>query len=144
MVFGTFDVIHPGHIHMLKEAKGHGDYLIVVVSRDEITGEVKGKKPFFTENERLEAIQKQHIADKVRLGNLRPDRYLAIKEEAPDIIALGYDQAAFVDKLKESIDPKIKIVRLSPYKPEIYKSSKIKAGNDSPQQIYEENTDSHD
>ena len=144
MVFGTFDVIHPGHIHMLKEAKSYGQYLIVVVSRDQITNEVKGKKPLFTEDIRLEAVQKLQIADKVRLGNLGPDKYLAIKEEAPDIIALGYDQTAFVDKLKENIDPHIEIIRLTAYKPELYKSSTIKAQNKKPSPIYEENPHRHD
>lgn len=126
MVFGTFDIVHPGHIHMLKEAKTFGDYLIVIVSRDKVTHEVKGKTPMLDENTRLENIKKLNIADKVRLGNLGPDRYQAIREECPDIIALGYDQVAFVDKLKENIKDSIKIVRLQSFQPEIYKSSKIK------------------
>ena len=126
MVFGTFDIIHPGHIHMLKEAKTYGDYLIVIVSRDQITAEVKGKSPMLGESTRLENIKKLNIADKVRLGNLGPDKYQAIREEDPDVIALGYDQVAFVDKLKESIKESVKIVRLQALKPEIYKSSKIK------------------
>lgn len=143
MVFGTFDIIHPGHIHMLKEAKSLGDYLIVVISRDQITAEIKGKKPLFNENDRLGAIQQLEIADKVRLGNLGPDKYQVIREEEPDIIALGYDQVAFVDKLKENINPNTEIVRLSPYKTEIYKSSKIKEENKNPNQIYEEDPNSN-
>lgn len=132
MVFGTFDIVHPGHIHMLKEAKNLGDYLIVVVSRDQITAEVKGKAPMLDENTRLEHIKKLNIADKVRLGNLGKDRYQAIREEEPDIIALGYDQVAFVDKLRENIKDNIKIVRLQPFQPEIYKSSKIKEEMQNP------------
>ena len=127
MVFGTFDVIHPGHIHMMQEAKKHGDYLIVVVSRDQITTEVKGKKPLFNESDRLAAVKQLQIADKVRLGNLGPDKYQAIREENPDVIALGYDQTAFVDNLRENISENIKIVRLKSFKPDVYKSSKIKA-----------------
>ncbi len=144
MVFGTFDVVHPGHVHMLKEAKGLGDYLIVVISRDQITTEVKGKKPLFNEDDRLQAVQQLHIADKVRLGNLGPDKYQAIKEEKPDIVALGYDQVAFVDKLRENIEPYIQIVRLQPYKPETYKSSKIKEVEDKPGKIYEKDIDRDD
>ena len=139
IVFGTFDVIHPGHTHMLREAKTYGDYLIVVVSRDQITTEVKGKNPLFNENSRLEAVKQLRIADKVRLGNLGPDKYLAIREEKPDVIALGYDQVAFVDKLKENIDSQIEVVRLTAFKPEVYKSSKIKEQHNDPKQIYEEN-----
>lgn len=126
LVFGTFDIVHAGHIHMLTEAKNLGDYLVVVVSRDDITAQVKGERPLFTEETRLEDIKKLNIADKVRLGNLGKNRYQVIEEEDPQIIALGYDQVAFVDKLKENIKPHVQIVRLEAYKPETYKSSKIK------------------
>lgn len=126
LVFGTFDIVHPGHIHMLTEAKNLGDYLIVIVSRDQITTEVKGERPIFSEETRLEDIKKLNIADKVRLGNLGKNRYQVIEEEDPEIIALGYDQVAFVDKLKENIKPHVQIVRLEAFQPETYKSSKIK------------------
>jgi len=126
MAFGTFDKIHPGHIHMLKEAKQYGDYLIVAVARDLTVCEVKGKEPINNEDTRLKNVMDLGIADKVRLGCLE-DKYQAVREENPDIIALGYDQKAFVDKLAEVIRPDAKIVRLQPYMPEIYKSSKMTA-----------------
>ena len=58
IVFGTFDVVHQGHIHMLKEAREYGDFLIVVVARDDIVCEIKGKKPTNNEDKRFENIQK--------------------------------------------------------------------------------------
>lgn len=124
IVFGTFDLIHPGHIHMLKEAKEYGDFLLVVIARDEVSCDVKGRLPKNDENTRLENIKKTGIADKVRLGCL-DDRYQVIREEKPNVIALGYDQRAFVDKLEEIVDDDTQIVRLAPYKPDIYKSSKL-------------------
>jgi FAD synthetase len=126
LVFGTFDIVHAGHIHMLREAKGLGDYLTVIISRDDTATQVKGNRPVFEEQERLESVKILDIADKVRLGNQGEDKYLVIREEDPDIIGLGYDQDAFVDKLKQNVKPEIEIVRLKAYKPEIYKSSKIK------------------
>ncbi len=126
LIFGTFDIIHAGHIHMLNEAKKYGNYLIVVVSRDETATQVKGNIPIFEESVRVKNLQELNIADKVRLGNLGEDKYAVIREEDPDVIGLGYDQEAFVDKLKENIKPDIQIVRLTAYHPEIYKSSKIK------------------
>lgn len=126
IVFGTFDIIHPGHIHMLKDAKEYGDYLIVVIARDPIVCEVKGKKSTYNENVRLENIKKLGIADKVRLGCLGEDKYQAIAEENPDVVALGYDQRAFVDNLTEAVDDHVQIVRLQPYMEEIYKSSKLR------------------
>ncbi|MFA7653580.1 MAG: adenylyltransferase/cytidyltransferase family protein [Candidatus Magasanikbacteria bacterium] len=124
MVFGTFDIIHPGHIHMFKEAKQYGDYLVIAVARDQTVCDIKGKTPKYNENIRLQNVLELHLADKVRLGCLE-DKYQAIREEDPDIIALGYDQKAFVDNLALVIRPDAKIVRLQPYLPEIYKSSKM-------------------
>ncbi|MBU0545995.1 adenylyltransferase/cytidyltransferase family protein [Patescibacteria group bacterium] len=123
IVFGTFDKLHPGHIHMLKEAGEYGYYLIVVIARDKTVCEVKGREPTNDEIARLQALKDLGIADKVRLGCLDDNKYLAISEEKPDIVALGYDQKAFVDNLADAIDSHVQIVRLAPYMPEKYKSS---------------------
>lgn len=125
MVFGTFDNIHPGHVHLLKEAKEYGDYLIVVIGRDLTVCHLKGRSTINNENKRLKDVQQLNIADKVILGCL-DDKYQAIKEEKPDVVALGYDQSAFLEGLENAIDEHAKIVRLSPYMPEIYKSSKFR------------------
>ncbi len=125
IVFGTFDILHPGHIHMLKEAKALGDYLVVVLARDETVLRVKGKKPRNDENARLKNLGSLGIADKIRLGSL-DNKHKVIAEEKPDIIALGYDQSNFTENLADIAGSSIKIVRLKPFKPEIYKSSLIK------------------
>lgn len=125
MVFGTFDIIHPGHINMFQQAKEYGDFLIVVIARDTTVCMVKKRPAQFSEEVRMENIKKLNIADKVRLGCI-DDRYGAIADDKPDIVALGYDQREFVDNLANAIDDYVQIVRLSPYKPEIYKSSKFK------------------
>lgn len=130
IVFGTFDIIHPGHIHLLKEAKEYGDYLIVVISRDNIACEVKGKLPKNGENTRLANVEKLGLADKVRLGCLGENRYQAIAEEKPDVVALGYDQKAFVDNLADAVEEYVQIVRLTPYMPEIFKSSILRDKNE--------------
>ena len=62
MVFGTFDIFHPGHEHMLKEAKEYGDELIVVVARDANVKKVKGRLPMHDENQRVFQIEKLKIA----------------------------------------------------------------------------------
>ena len=46
ITYGTFDLLHYGHINLLKRAKGLGDYLIVALSTDEFNA-IKGKKSFF-------------------------------------------------------------------------------------------------
>ncbi|MFH1181685.1 MAG: adenylyltransferase/cytidyltransferase family protein, partial [Candidatus Woesearchaeota archaeon] len=51
MVFGTFDILHRGHEHFLRQAKKHGR-LIVVVARSSIVRKLKGKPPMFSERKR--------------------------------------------------------------------------------------------
>ena len=124
MVLGTFDVLHPGHLDFFKQAKKFGDYLIIVVARDKTVKKIKGKLPTLDEKQRLAVIRKQGIADKVILGHLK-DPYFFVKKEKPDVICLGYDQISFTAGLSRKFS-KIKIIRLKSYKPEIYKSSKLK------------------
>jgi len=126
LAFGTFDILHPGHKHALKEAKKYGNHLTVIVARDATVCHVKGQKAVFKEKTRLKNLKELNIVDKVRLGCLG-NKYKVIDDENPDIIALGYDQIFFVDKLKDVVKKHVKIVRLKAYKPEIYKSSKLRA-----------------
>ncbi len=125
MIFGTFDIIHPGHIYILTQAKKMGDFLTVIIARDQTVLEVKNRKPQNSEKVRLKNISELKIADKVILGNIG-DKYQVIKEEKPDIIALGYDQRAFVDELQNVLDKSIKVIRIKSYKEEIFKSSKFR------------------
>jgi FAD synthetase len=125
IVFGTFDVLHPGHEHMLREAKEYGDYLVAVVARDKTVKKVKKISPKYSEKERLSNLGNLNIANKVRLGYIK-DKYKILHEEKPNTVALGYDQKVFVNKLEDNIDEQAQIVRLAPYKPEMYKSSKLR------------------
>ncbi len=129
MVFGTFDIFHYGHANFLKQAKQYGDYLIVVVARDLTVKKIKGEWPFNKEDSRVQKIKKSRLANKVVLGCLG-DKYKIITKLKPDVICLGYDQNSFTDILKYELKKRnlshIKIIRLKPYKPEIYKSSKLK------------------
>ncbi|KKQ54757.1 MAG: FAD synthase [Parcubacteria group bacterium GW2011_GWA2_38_13] len=124
MVFGTFDILHPGHLNFFKQAKEHGDYLIIVVGRDSTIKEVKGEYPLHNEEQRLENIINLKITGTAVLGSVG-DKYKVIRKFNPDCICLGYDQKFFIEKLQETF-PKIKIVRLKAYKPNIYKSSLLK------------------
>jgi cytidyltransferase-like protein len=121
MVFGTFDILHKGHLSLFKQAKKYGDYLIAVVGRDNTVKKIKGRNPRNNEKERLKKVAEQKIVDKAVLG-MKRDMYGNIKKLKPDIICLGYDQAAFADGLRKF---KIRVVRLKPYKPHKYKSSKM-------------------
>lgn len=126
MVFGTFDLLHQGHINLFSQAKKYGDYLIAVIARDKTVVKVKDKKPVENEKKRLKSVSK--YVDKAVLGNLR-DKFAAIKKFKPDVICLGYDQAVFTDALKlelKKLKLKTKIVRLKAYKPHLYKTTLLR------------------
>lgn len=126
MIFGTFDLLHKGHIDFFKQARKYGDYLIIAVARDKTVKKIKSRKPHYDEKQRLDAVKP--YADKAVLGYLE-DKYKNIEKYKPDVICLGYDQKDFTEKLEKELkkrDIKSKIIRLNPYKPDIYKSSKLK------------------
>lgn len=130
MVFGTFDGLHSGHINFFKQAKNlvKNSFLIVSIARDKNVIKIKGGKPILSENERLNLVKKNKFVDKVVMAG--KTKYLShILKEKPDIIALGYDQKAYVQELKKDLKNKdilIKIIRLNPYKEKIYKNRLLK------------------
>lgn len=128
MLFGTFDILHIGHINLFQQAKKKGDKLVVVVARDINVKKNKNKKPLFCETERLEVLKNIRLIDEVLLGD-KNNPYKIIKITKPNIIALGYDQNAYVDDLKKFLKDNnlsTKILRLKPYKQNKYKSHKIR------------------
>ncbi|MFA6177903.1 MAG: adenylyltransferase/cytidyltransferase family protein [Candidatus Paceibacterota bacterium] len=130
MVFGTFDDLHLGHFNFFKQAKNiaKNSYLIVSIGRDKNVKKIKGEYPLKNERERMILVKKSKLADKVVLAG--KEKYLPhILKEKIDMIALGYDQKAYVQELKKDLKNKglsIKIVRLKPYKEKIYKNHLIK------------------
>ena len=124
MAFGTFDLLHPGHIYYLKEAKSFGNYLVVVVARDKNVEKLKGKKPVNSEEKRLAEIKKLDFVNKAILGN-EENMIQVVEEEKPDVIALGYDQnAEILEKaITEGKFKNVQIKRIKPFKEDIYKSS---------------------
>ena len=126
MVFGTFDGLHEGHINFFKQAKKlmKNSFLIVSIARDKNVKKIKGEYPIKNEKERMILVKKSNFADKVVLAG--KTKYLShILKEKIDIIALGYDQKAYVQELKKDLKNKgifIKIIRLKPFKEKIYKN----------------------
>lgn len=128
LVFGTFDILHAGHIHFLKSAKKLGEVLTVVVARDVTVKLLKKKQSVHTETERATILREIRCVDAVVFGDSELNVYAVIKKIKPDVIALGYDQVAFTKTLQEKINEfklNTKIVRLKPYKNKTHKSSKI-------------------
>lgn len=131
MVFGTFDVLHPGHLNFFKQARALSKkpYLIVSVARDINVKKIKGHKPINGEKKRLLGVKSLKYINKAVLGGIRHHLSHIVKEK-PHIIALGYDQTAYTQRLKKDLTKRglnVKIKRLKAYKPSVFKSSKIKA-----------------
>ena len=129
LAFGTFDILHPGHLSYLKQAKELGKHLVVIVATDNNVEKIKGKKPVNDQEHRKELVEALEIVNEAFVG-FEDDMIKSVEKVKPDIVALGYDQYGDEEKLRRKFDErniKAKIVRLESYKPELYKSSKIKS-----------------
>ena len=130
MVFGTFDMIHPGHEDMFLQARALAEdpYLIVSIARDTSVERIKGAKPRHSEDERRLKVQCHKYVDEVVLGDM--EGYMGhILAARPDLIALGYDQEGeYVDNLEKDLAQAGytgRVLRLQAFKPEKYKTSKL-------------------
>lgn len=126
LVFGVFDNLHEGHINFLKQAHRHGDYLIAAVTRDYSVKKLKGRLPLQNERARVAALR--NFADKVILGE-RKVTYKLIRKINPDVICIGYDQRPSVTEARKILRKlgmgKTVLKKMKPYRPSIYKSSKL-------------------
>ncbi len=119
-MFGTFDGLHPGHLFILNEGKKRGE-LHVVVARDATVEHIKKRRPDQSQDERKAAIEKAFPDATVLLGSDDGDYLKPVREVAPDLILLGYDQQ-LPPGIKEE-DLPCHIERLASFEPEKYKSS---------------------
>lgn len=128
MAFGTFDVLHLGHIKYLEAAKSLGDRLVVIVTTDNNVEKTKGKKPVYSQDERAEIVGALKFVDEAVVG-FEDNFYRTVVTHKPAIVALGYDMReseADVEKKISALGLKCEVIRLPPFKPEQHKSSKIK------------------
>ncbi|MET1101774.1 MAG: DUF357 domain-containing protein [Pyrodictiaceae archaeon] len=113
VVAGTFDILHPGHISLFKEAWKKGR-VYVIIARDSNVKRFKGREPIIPEKQRAEVIAAIKYVSEVILGSER-DILEPIVKIKPDIIFLGPDQWANEDWLRKSLEERgvsAKIVRL--------------------------------
>lgn len=125
MVFGTFDVFHLGHKFFIEEAMKKGSGLMIVVARDITVQRLKGYLRY-PEAVRVSVLEREFPEARVVLGDL-VDYMKVVRDFMPGVVCLGYDQRSFCEQLEKEF-PTLKVCRLAAYKPEIYKSSKIKRG----------------
>ena len=130
MAFGTFDLLHPGHLSYLRQAKKLGSRLVVVVARDSSVKRIKSRLPVYSERERLGLVSALKFVDRAVLGSIvEKDMLLIVKKMKPDIIALGYDQNPGNSELRQKLTEvgiKCKIRRMEAHMPKKHKSSRIR------------------
>lgn len=133
LTFGTFDLLHKGHISYLKQARKFGDRLYVLVACDQAVKRAKGYMPEESDKHRLKNVKKLKFIYKAWIGEpvkKREDYLRPILKVKPDVICLGYDQAKKEDEwLKRELSklkPMPRLIRLKSFRPSVYKSSLIK------------------
>lgn len=141
LIFGTFDIIHPGHRFVFTQAKSHGDELWVVLARDSRIQKLKGRAPYYDEKQRKEMLLREPEINEVVLGD-ESDVYRCLSEVKPDVILLGYDQRVYTENLRSELDVRglvhTKVIRLKSYLPEIHKSSLLRRQREEGASVSEE------
>jgi len=87
---GVYDMFHIGHLHLLKKAKNHCDYLIVGVSTDELVSSYKNKEPIIPFEHRLEIVSALKFVDEVVAVTHR-DKKQAYLDVGYDVLFVGDD-----------------------------------------------------
>ena len=123
LCLGTFDILHKGHEEFLKDAKTHGDFLIVNVVSDKLVYENKGRYPKNNQETRAINLRKLGLADRIIAVSDNEEQNLKlIRKINPNIIVIGYDQESdFIRKLKE-------FLKKDELKVEYYKSKEFAGG----------------
>ena len=126
MTTGVFDLLHPGHVHMLDEAKKLGDELVVVIARDESVTREK-HAPITPEAHRRDMVAAPKPVDQAVLGH-KGDYYQIVEEMQPDIFALGFDQNYDEATVQANFDERgidCKVVRLPQFVGDLQGTRKI-------------------
>ena len=101
ITYGTFDLLHAGHINLLRRAKELGDYLIVVVSTDEFNWNEKQKKCYFSYEERKILVEAVRYVDLVIPEENWDQKISDVKEYHVDTFVMGDDWKGKFDFLKD-------------------------------------------
>jgi glycerol-3-phosphate cytidylyltransferase len=101
ITYGTFDLLHYGHINLLRRAKQLGDYLIVCLSTDEFNSKEKNKETYFRYNERKQLLEAIRYVDLVIPEESWDQKRNDIDKYEIDIFVMGNDWEGKFDFLKD-------------------------------------------
>ena len=100
ITYGTFDLFHVGHLNILKRAKAQGDYLVVAVSSYAFNAG-KGKKAYYSQEDRMEILKAIKYVDEVILEESWDQKIRDVKEHDIDVFVMGDDWKGKFDFLKD-------------------------------------------
>lgn len=100
ITFGTYDVLHIGHVRILQRAREMGDYLIVGVSTDALNFSKKQKNPIYTQFDRMEIVRAIAGVDEVFLEHSLELKGEYIKKFKADVLVMGDDWVGRFDEFK--------------------------------------------
>ena len=101
ITYGTFDLLHYGHIRLLERARELGDYLIVGVTTDDfdkVRGKINVQQPLM---ERVEAVRATGLADEIIIEEYEGQKIDDIQRLGIDIFTVGSDWDGYFDYLKD-------------------------------------------
>lgn len=104
ITYGTFDLLHYGHVNLLQRAKELGDYLIVAISTDEFNWNKKQKKCYFSYEERKRLVESIRYVDLVIPEEDWEQKISDVKEFKVDTFVIGDDWEGKFDFLKDYCD----------------------------------------
>ncbi len=100
LTYGTFDLLHRGHINILKRAKDLGDYLVVAVSSDEFNA-IKDKKAYHSFEDRKYILEAIKYVDEVIREDDWDQKVSDVKDHNIDVFVMGDDWEGKFDELKD-------------------------------------------
>lgn len=101
ITFGTFDVLHVGHLRILQRSRELGDRLVVGVSSDALNFSKKQRNAVFSEDERCELVANLRCVDAVFLEESLERKREYVVEHGADVLVMGDDWAAKFDHLSD-------------------------------------------
>lgn len=104
ITFGTFDVFHVGHLSILERAAELGDYLIVGVSTDSLNKAKKGRKPVYSQHERIWIVSALGCVDEVFFEESLDAKADYIRQYRADILVMGDDWKGRFDEFRQLCD----------------------------------------
>lgn len=104
ITYGTYDLLHYGHIELLRRAKALGDYLIVGLSTDEFNLNMKNKKCYFSYEDRKRMLEAIRFVDMVIPEENWEQKATDVDQFLVDVFVIGDDWEGKFDFLKEKCE----------------------------------------